>query len=87
MLGMTMSHVLEQLADINYRPLNPRSYSPNIGMIGCGGITRYHLQAYQTAKLRVTAVCDLEIAKAELRRGSLFSAGQDLRRLSPTAGR
>ncbi len=67
-----MPQVLEQLAEINYRPLSPRSYSPNIGMIGCGGITRYHLQAYKAAGFRITALCDLEIAKAESRRAEYF---------------
>lgn len=67
-----MPQVLEQLAEINYRPLSPRSYSPNIGMIGCGGITRDHLQAYKAAGFRITALCDLEIAKAESRRVNIF---------------
>ncbi len=62
-----MNSRIELLSQLPYRPKSPRVYSPNIGLIGCGGITDYHLQAYVAAGFRITALCDLHLAKAELR--------------------
>ena len=67
-----MPTALERLASLPYRPQSPRNYSPNIGMIGCGGITHYHLKAYQSAGFKVTAVCDLNRARAVLRQQEFF---------------
>ncbi len=44
--------------DLPYRPQNPRSYSPGLGLIGCGGISEQHLRAYKKAGFRVLALCD-----------------------------
>lgn len=66
------SDSLDALAALPYRPQNPKSYSPNIGIIGCGGITRHHLDAYQTAGYKVTALCDIRIEAAEQRRDQYF---------------
>ncbi len=63
---------LTQLGQIKYRPASPKSYSPNIGLIGCGGITKYHLQAYRDAGFQVTAMCDLEISRAAERRDQFY---------------
>ena len=41
-----------ELPDVEYRPRNPEAYQPGIGLIGCGGITSYHLQAYRAADYR-----------------------------------
>jgi predicted dehydrogenase len=79
-----MTKSLEQLAAVEYRPRGPRSYSPNIGMIGCGGITGYHLRAYVAAGFRVTALCDLELRRAETRRAEYFPSAavyDDFRKL------
>lgn len=65
---------LDQLSDLPYRPQSPRAYSPNIGLIGCGGITHYHLRAYLAAGFDVTAVCDLDLARAESRRREFYPA-------------
>jgi predicted dehydrogenase len=43
---------------LNYKPCNPKSYRPAIGLIGCGGITRHHLTAYKKAGYTVAALCD-----------------------------
>ncbi len=67
-----MSPSLDQLATLNYRPLKLRGAAPNIGMIGCGGITPHHLRAYRKAAFPVTALCDLDLAKAEARRAKYF---------------
>ena len=58
--------------ELDYLPRDPRSYAPKIGLIGCGGISEMHLAAYRRAGYRVTALCDLERARAEARRDELF---------------
>lgn len=63
---------LDQLAEIPYRPQSPRHYSPNIGMIGCGGISHHHLRAYSSAGFRVTALADLDKSRAVARRNDFY---------------
>ena len=55
-----------------YRPRDPKLYRPNIGVIGCGGITKWHLTAYKKAGYNVTALCDIDIARAEMRRNEYY---------------
>jgi predicted dehydrogenase len=55
-----------------YQPRDPKSYQPNIGLIGCGGITQAHLGAYREAGYNVVALCDLTLANAEKRRDEFF---------------
>lgn len=55
------------MIDIAYRPAQPKSYNPPIGLIGCGGITEHHLQAYKNAGFQVVAVCDLDRQTAQKR--------------------
>ncbi|MCC6508564.1 MAG: Gfo/Idh/MocA family oxidoreductase [Pirellulaceae bacterium] len=63
---------IDHLAAIAYLPQSPVSYSPNIGLIGCGGIAGYHLQAYQAAGFKVTALADLDKTRATARRDDYF---------------
>ncbi|GMV99594.1 MAG: hypothetical protein AMXMBFR84_07330 [Candidatus Hydrogenedentota bacterium] len=58
--------------DLPYRPQVPKNFSPDIGLIGCGGITEQHLNAYTKAGLRVVALCDVDRAKAEARRKTYY---------------
>jgi predicted dehydrogenase len=67
-----MPSKLNVLSDLPYRPQSPRDYSPNIGLIGCGGITHYHLRAYVAAGFKVSAFCDLDISKAQSRRQEFY---------------
>lgn len=60
------------MIDIQYRPKSPRSYNPPIGLIGCGGITEHHLQAYKNAGFHVAAMCDLDRTLAEKRAATYF---------------
>lgn len=60
------------LPPLQYGPRNPRNYNPEIGLIGCGGITKHHLPAYAAAKYRVTALCDVVPEAAEKRRDEFF---------------
>jgi predicted dehydrogenase len=55
-----------------YRPRDPKNYSPDIGLIGCGGITKHHLRAYKDAGYRVTAMCDVVREAAERRRDEWY---------------
>ena len=45
--------------DLPYRPREPKSFRPTIGLIGCGGITEQHLEAYKRAGYEVVALCDV----------------------------
>ena len=67
-----MHSKIDALASIAYRPQSPRSYSPNIALIGCGGISGYHLQAYKAAGFRVTALADLNKSRAIRQRDDYF---------------
>ncbi|MEX0611632.1 MAG: hypothetical protein WD229_05900, partial [Pirellulales bacterium] len=36
-----------------YRPRDPKRYQPAIALVGCGGITKWHLTAYKNAGYNV----------------------------------
>src|SRR5688572_14310659 len=55
-----------------YRPRDPKRYRPGIALVGCGGITKWHLRAYKNAKYNVVAVCDVVLARAEARRDEFY---------------
>jgi predicted dehydrogenase len=51
--------------DLPYRPPMPKSYRPRIGMIGTGGISGCHLDAYRAAGWEVAALWNRTRSKAE----------------------
>ncbi|MEM9107727.1 MAG: Gfo/Idh/MocA family oxidoreductase [Pseudomonadota bacterium] len=51
--------------EIDYLPPHPQSYSPRIGMIGTGGISNSHLDAYRAAGWDVVALWNRSRSKAE----------------------
>ncbi len=55
-----------------YKPRDPKRYRPNIGLIGCGGITKHHLTVYRRARYPVVALCDVDPGRAEKRRDEFF---------------
>jgi len=55
-----------------YRPRDPKRYRPGIGLIGCGGITKWHLTAYKKAGYRVVAFCDVDLERARARRDEFY---------------
>jgi predicted dehydrogenase len=57
---------------LSYRPRDPKRYRPGIGLIGCGGITKWHLTAYKSAGYRVLAMCDIAIERARERRDEFY---------------
>ena len=60
------------LPTIDYLPRDPKKYRPGIALIGCGGITKHHLTAYQAAGYRVVAFCDVSETAAEARRAEFY---------------
>lgn len=60
--------------ELPYLPPRPRAYWPKIGLIGAGGITEYHLRAYQRMGLEVVTICDLDLNKANGRRDAFYPA-------------
>ena len=71
-LGELGSDAEIETPQLPYRPRDPRTYAPAIGLIGCGEITAYHLRAYRAAGYRVTALMDVDRAKAEARREEFY---------------
>ena len=59
---------------LDYLPPRPRSYRPKIALIGCGGISEYHLRAYRAMELDVAVLCDRDASRAEQRRREFFPA-------------
>lgn len=55
-----------------YEPRDPKSYRPNIALIGCGGITAAHLTAYKAAGYNVVALCDTHRANAKKRQKEFY---------------
>ncbi len=68
----TMPTDLETLSSLPYRPVNPRDYRPAIGLIGCGGISKHHLEAYAAAGYDVKTLCDLDLEVATAQRDKFF---------------
>ncbi len=60
------------IPNIEYQPRDPKSYKPNIAVIGTGGISGAHLTAYKKAKYNVVALCDISEAAAKKRQAEFF---------------
>lgn len=58
--------------DLAYLPRDPQGYAPAIGLVGCGGISAYHLAAYRTAGYNVVALCDRNDDKVRSRQREFF---------------
>src|SRR3954453_20100838 len=55
-----------------YRPRDPKRYRPGIALIGCGGISKWHLTAYRAAGYRVLAMCEVALDRARERRDEFY---------------
>jgi len=54
---------------LDYLPRGPRFPKRHkLGLIGCGGISRYHLEAAKSYGVEVVALADVNPAAAEKRR-------------------
>lgn len=59
--------------DIDYLPRGPKDPSTfRIGLIGCGGISQYHLEAAKALGVEVVALADIKEAAARKRRDAYF---------------
>src|SRR4051812_2430680 len=58
--------------ELDYRPRDPADYRPAIGLIGCGGISMYHLAAYHAAGYNVVALCDIREDRARDRQAHYY---------------
>src|SRR5690348_3624560 len=56
-----------------YQPIDPQTYRPPIGLIGCGGITQSHLRAYKRAGYKVVALCDPDESRARARQKEFYA--------------
>lgn len=75
-----------QLPDLPYQPRQPNIFKPQIGVIGCGGIIKHHLEAYRDAGWDVVALCDpirerCDAAKAFFPNAKCFADYRDLLKL------
>lgn len=57
---------------LHYLPRIPKGPLPGIALVGCGGISSYHLEAYRAVDLPVLALCDLEPERAVERRDEFY---------------
>ncbi|ABR60871.1 gfo/Idh/MocA family oxidoreductase [Sinorhizobium medicae] len=57
---------------LNYRPPRTRSYAPGIAVVGAGGISFAHLDAYRSAGYDVRVICNRTLSKAIERRDAFF---------------
>lgn len=55
-----------------YKPRKPKKYRPRIGLIGCGGITKAHLEAYKKMGYEVVALCDIQEQAARERQKEFY---------------
>jgi predicted dehydrogenase len=58
--------------ELPYKPPMPKSYRPKIALVGAGGISFAHLDAYRRAGLDVAAIVSRTLARAETRRKEFF---------------
>ena len=72
--GLAKQQTAQQIAAPNlpYEPRNPKNYNPPIGLIGCGGISSQHLNAYKLAGYNVVALCNRSESKALERQQQFF---------------
>jgi predicted dehydrogenase len=58
--------------ELPFLPRLPRQYRPKLGLVGAGGVSEYHLRAYQKLGLEVAVICDLNLERARSRRDQFY---------------
>lgn len=58
--------------ELPYQPPMPRDRSARIALVGAGGISAAHLDAYRAAGFNVTVIANRTLSKAEARRAEYF---------------
>ena len=56
--------------ELAYRPPLPKAYRPRIALVGAGGISAAHLDAYRSMGLDVAVIANRTLSKAEAKRES-----------------
>jgi predicted dehydrogenase len=72
---------------LSYAPPMPRDKSIAIGLVGAGGISFAHLDAYKEYGLNVVAICDRHLDRAESRRNAYFPNAVATDKLDDVIGR
>jgi len=62
--------------DLPYRPPMPRDREQPIALVGAGGISAAHLDAYARYGLSVVAICSRDLERARTRRDACFPAAR-----------
>jgi predicted dehydrogenase len=62
--------------DLPYRPPMPRDRSAAIALVGAGGVSGAHLDAYARHGLNVVAICSRDRSRAEARRAGYFPSAR-----------
>ncbi len=65
-----------EASDLPYRPPMPRDRSVAIALVGAGGISGAHLDAYARYGLNVVAICSRDLDRARARRDAHFPAAR-----------
>lgn len=79
---MTPEAFCRQARQVPHSPTPPPNADRyGIGLVGCGGITGHHLEAYRSGGLRVEALFDVDAEKAIHRRDQYFPAARVCRSL------
>ena len=58
--------------NLPYEPQRPKKYNPPIAVVGCGGVSPRHFEAYRRMGLNVVAICDRHPERADERRKKYF---------------
>ncbi|MCH7228521.1 Gfo/Idh/MocA family protein [Haloferula sp. A504] len=72
---------------LDYRPPVPKGPVPPIGLIGCGGIARNHLEAYRDRGYGVAVLCDINLEAARTLRDEFFPGADITDETSEVLGR
>ena len=72
---------------LSYQPPMPRDKSIAIGLIGAGGISFAHLDAYKAHGLNVVAICDRHLDRAQARRDAYFPDARATDKVEDVIGR
>ncbi len=76
-LKVSSTQALDEIPapELPWLPPRPPQPVPGIGLIGCGGITAYHLDAYRAAGFPVLSFCDVNDEQARKRRDAYNPEG------------
>ena len=71
-LSEVQSAAAVEAPQLPYKPPKPRRYRPKIALIGCGGISAFHLRNYRAMGLEVAMLCDRHPERAAARAREFF---------------